>query len=80
MTRWFGFEPNAMPNSLELEAQVIAHEQIFTTNPAPRLDEQTALADHAVTDFERIRELLADGRVSRLDAIRLNNDFPPDRS
>jgi potassium efflux system protein len=60
---------------LELEAQVIKNEQYLTTKPAPCLDEQKALADHAVTDFETIKQLLEDGSVSRLDAIRLNNDF-----
>jgi potassium efflux system protein len=60
---------------LDLEAQVIKLEQALATSPPPSLDEQRSLADHAAADFARIKELLDDGRVSRLDAIRLNNDF-----
>ena len=45
------------------------------TSPPPSLDEQRNQADHAEADFARIKALLDDGRVSRLDAIRLNNDF-----
>jgi potassium efflux system protein len=33
------------------------------------------LADRAANDFARIKQLLDDGNVSRLDALRLNNDF-----
>jgi potassium efflux system protein len=60
---------------LELEAQVIKNEQVLVTNPAPCLDEQRSLADRAGADYARIKALLDDGRVSRLDAIRLNNEF-----
>jgi potassium efflux system protein len=60
---------------LALEAQVVKHEQFLATSPPPSLDEQRSLADHAQGDFARIKELLDDGHVSRLDAIRLNNEF-----
>jgi potassium efflux system protein len=60
---------------LVLEAQVTRYEQALATSPFPSLDEERILADHAAADFARIKELLDDGRVSRLDAIRLNNDF-----
>ena len=60
---------------LDLEAQVVKHEQALATSPSPSLPEQLALADRAGHDFERVKQLLDDGRVSRLDAIRLNNDF-----
>ena len=33
------------------------------------------MADHADKDFAQIRELLDDGEVSRLDALRLTNEF-----
>jgi len=60
---------------LVLEALVLKSEQAVATSPSPSLDEQRNLADHALRDSEQIKGLLDDGRVSRLDAIRLNNDF-----
>jgi potassium efflux system protein len=60
---------------LVLEAQVLKLEQALATSPSPSPDEQRSLADHADRDFAQIKGLLDDGRVSRLDAIRLNNDF-----
>jgi potassium efflux system protein len=60
---------------LRLEAVVVAYEKLDATNPRPSYDEQKVLADHADDDFARIKELLADGSVSRLDAVRLNNEF-----
>ena len=60
---------------LDLEAGVVKHEEALATSPPPSLDEQRGLADRAALDFARVKELLDDGRVSRLDAIRLNNDF-----
>jgi potassium efflux system protein len=69
------FHAHRRAELLDLEAQVLKLEQALATSPAPSLDEQRSLADHAAADFARIKELLDDGRVSRLDAIRLNNDF-----
>jgi potassium efflux system protein len=60
---------------LVLEMQVNKSEQALATDPSPSYEEQKDLADRAERDFARIRELLDDGRVSRLDAIRLNNEF-----
>jgi potassium efflux system protein len=60
---------------LVLEMQVTKSEQALATDPSPSYEEQEDLADRAYRDFARIRELLDDGRVSRLDAIRLNNEF-----
>jgi len=60
---------------LGLEEQVIKSEQALAIVPAPSYEEQKTLADHAEIDFARITELLDDGDVSRLDAIRLNNEF-----
>ena len=60
---------------LELEAQVLKIEQALATNPSPSFEEQQTLADHADKDFVQIRELLDDGEVSRLDALRLTNEF-----
>jgi potassium efflux system protein len=69
------FRARRLAELLELEAQVVKSEQALATNPTPSLDEQRGLADHAEADFARIKELLDDGRVSRLDAIRLNHEF-----
>lgn len=60
---------------LEQKMQVLKYEQALATSPSPSFEEQRELADHADKDFAQIRELLDDGRVSRLDAIRLNNEF-----
>jgi potassium efflux system protein len=60
--------------TLELEARVLTSENALTTNPPPSLDEQRALADRAETDFTNVKHLLDDGKISRLDALRLNND------
>ncbi len=60
---------------LALEAQVIRSERELVVSPAPSYEEQKTLADHADFDFANIKELLDDGKVSRLDAIRLNNEF-----
>jgi hypothetical protein len=60
---------------LELEARVVKNEQTLAAGTHPALEEERALADRAEADFEQIKHLLADGDVSRLDALRLNNDF-----
>jgi hypothetical protein len=60
---------------LELEARVVKHEQALAAGTHPALEEQLALADRAEADFAQIKQLLDDGNVSRLDALRLNNDF-----
>jgi hypothetical protein len=69
------FRARRQADLLDLEAKVIKHEEALATSPPPSLVEQTSLADRAVRDFAGVKELLDDGRVSRLDAIRLNNDF-----
>jgi hypothetical protein len=69
------FRSHRLAELLDIEAQVVKHEQALATSPPPSLEEQWNLADHAADDFTRIKALLDDGRVSRLDAIRLNNDF-----
>jgi potassium efflux system protein len=60
---------------LELQAQVLKFENPVGTNLYPALEEQRALADHAVADFAEVKALVEDGKVSHLDALRLNNDF-----
>jgi potassium efflux system protein len=60
---------------LELEARVVKSEQTLATGTVPGLEEQRALADRAQADFAEIKQLLDDGNVSRLDALRLTNDF-----
>jgi hypothetical protein len=69
------FRAHRLADLLELEAQVIKNEQAEVTSSPPTLDEESRRADHAEADFARIKALLDDGRVSRLDAIRLTNDF-----
>ena len=60
---------------LKLEAGIIKNEQSLAAGTSPSLEEQRALADRAQADFAEIKQLLDDGNVSRLDALRLNNDF-----
>ncbi|MFO0951279.1 MAG: hypothetical protein U0835_09025 [Isosphaeraceae bacterium] len=47
---------------------------MLKTNP-PRRSRNNALADQAQTDFEDVKKLLDGGKVSHLDALRLNNDY-----
>ncbi len=47
----------------------------LATSPSPSLEEQKHLADRAADDCASIKKLLDDGKVSHLDALRLNNDF-----
>jgi potassium efflux system protein len=60
---------------LDAEAQVVKYEQSLATGARPALEEERALADRAESEFAQIKQLLDDGNVSRLDALRLNNDF-----
>jgi potassium efflux system protein len=60
---------------LAREVLVVKNEQALATNPSPSLSEERGLADRAAAEFAEIKALLDDGRVSRLDAIRLNNEF-----
>ncbi len=69
------FRARRLAERLDREAQVVKHELALATSPPPSLEEQRSLADHAADDFARVKTLLDDGRVSRLDAIRLTNDF-----
>jgi hypothetical protein len=69
------FRAHRLAGLLELEIQVVKNEQAEATSPPPSLDEQRSLADHAEADFARVKELVEDGLVSRLDAIRLNHEF-----
>ncbi len=60
---------------LELEAKVLKSESALSIDPSPSLEEQKAKTSHAETDFVNVKKLLEDGKVSHLDALRLNNDF-----
>jgi potassium efflux system protein len=69
------FKARRTAEIFSLEAQVVKSEQTFATTPWPSLHEQHELADRAEASFAEIKQLLDDGDVSRLDAVRLNNDF-----
>ncbi len=69
------FRARRTAEMLALEALVIKSEQTLVMSPSPSYEEQKTLADRADFDFANIKELLEDGKVSRLDAIRLNNEF-----
>ena len=60
---------------LELEARLVREQDLKATATPPTLEQQRGLAERATTEFNTIKQLLDDGRVSHLDAIRLNNDF-----
>jgi len=60
---------------LELEVRVQKGKNALTTNPSPSYEEQSALADRALNEFNEVKKLLDDGKVSHLDVLRLNNDF-----
>jgi potassium efflux system protein len=60
---------------LDAEAQVVRYEQSLASGARPALEEERARADRAESEFAQIKQLLDDGNVSRLDALRLNNDF-----
>jgi potassium efflux system protein len=60
---------------LELQAQVLKLENPAASGSYPVLEEQRELADLADADLAAIKALLDDGKVSRLDALRLNNNF-----
>ncbi len=69
------FRARRTADLLALESHVIRSEQDLVISPPPSYEDQKTLADHADFDFANIKELLDDGKVSRLDAIRLNNEF-----
>ena len=59
----------------ELHAKVLRDEKILTTSPSPSKGEQQALADRAIENLAKVKKMIEDGQISRLDALRLNNDF-----
>jgi hypothetical protein len=69
------YRARCLAEMLELEAKIIKFEQAPAALAHPALEEERALADRAEADFAQIKQLLDDGNVSRLDALRLNNDF-----
>ena len=61
---------------LEREAEAVAYEKAAaTTRPGLSVSEQTALADEAGNNFEKLKTMLSDGNVSPLDVLRLKNEF-----
>jgi hypothetical protein len=69
------FRARRMAALLDLKAHVLTNESALTTSPSPSLEEQRALADRTEADLAAVKHLLDDGRLSHLDALRLNNDF-----
>jgi potassium efflux system protein len=69
------FKARLTAEILAREAQVIRSDKALATTPSPSPIEERDLADRAEADFAQIKHLLDDGDVSRLDAVRLNNDF-----
>ena len=69
------FRASRTAELLALEAVVIRNEQDLVVSPSPSYDEQKMQADLADYNFANVKELLDDGKVSRLDAIRLNTEF-----
>ena len=69
------YRARCLADMLELEAKIVKLEQAPTTSTPPTLEEERSLADRAEADFTQVKQLLDDGNVSRLDALRLNNDF-----
>jgi hypothetical protein len=60
---------------LELEARVVKSESAQAAGSPPTLEQQRALADTADNDLTNVKKLMDDGRISRLEALRLTNDF-----
>ncbi len=60
---------------LELEARVLKGETAVAASQFSSPDDEREKADQAASDYAQIKKLLQDGRVSHLDALRLNNDF-----
>jgi potassium efflux system protein len=69
------YEASRSAALLKLKAQVVKEENALAASPYPSLEEQKRLADRAAEDFASLKKLLDDGKVSHLDALRLNNDF-----
>jgi potassium efflux system protein len=69
------YRARRLADLLEREAAIIKNEQTLAAGTSPALEQERALADRAQADFAEIKKLLDDGNVSRLDALRLNNDF-----
>ncbi len=60
---------------LVLESRVVLNENALTTDPSPTFAEEHALAERAREALAASRKLLDDGKISHLDALRLNADF-----
>ena len=73
--RWSATSPAGSPISSSSRPGSSRTSRRWRPGPRPALEEQRALADRAQADFAEIKQLLDDGNVSRLDALRLNNDF-----
>jgi hypothetical protein len=59
----------------QLEMDLTRFKKEAATSPDPCLEDMVKAADAAETEFQNTKKLLEDGRISRLDALRLNSDF-----
>lgn len=70
------FRAARLAELLELEARAVTMERELASTPSPSLEEQRGLANRAAKELADIKELFnGEGRLSRLDAIRLNVDY-----
>jgi hypothetical protein len=53
----------------------LENESALSTSSSPSLEEESSLALRAREDFEAVKHMIDDGRVSHLDVVRLNNRF-----
>ena len=60
---------------LALEAKLLGDEQALSAGQGFSVEDQTALADQAASDFENLKRLVETGRSRALIALRLKNDY-----
>lgn len=70
------YRANRRAELLDLEARAVKMERELASNASPSLEDQRGLANRSAKEFADVKELFnGGGRLSRLDAIRLNVDY-----
>ena len=70
------FRAGRQAELLEQEARAVNMERELASSPSPSLEDQRGLANRAAKEFADVKELFnGEGRLSRLDAIRLNVEY-----